>query len=94
MEFQPNFSIHVFSTHFYTKLEDDGVNSVLSWMVNKGIDMFSKKLIFVPIHQNQHWSLIVAVNAGLIDFCDELNVRSEIPIILHLDGLGLHGRRR
>ena len=49
-------------------------HSVLSWMVNKAIDMFSKKLIFVPIHQNQHWSLMVAVNAGLIDFCDELNV--------------------
>jgi hypothetical protein len=55
--------------------------------------VFSKKIIFVSIHQNQPWSLMVVVNAGLIYFHDELNVSSEIPIMLHLDGLGLHDRR-
>jgi len=90
MEFQPGSSIHVFSTHFYTKLDDKGVNSVLSWTANRGIYVFSKKFIFVSIHWNQHWSLMVVVSAGLIDLCDELNVKSEIPIMLHLDGLGLH----
>ncbi len=54
--------------------------------------MFSKKFTFVPIRRDQHWSLMVIVNAGLIDFCDELNNRSEIPALLHLDGLGLHNR--
>jgi Ulp1 family protease len=46
MEFQPDSSIHVFSTHFYAKLEYEGVNSVLSWKANWGIDVFSKKFIF------------------------------------------------
>jgi hypothetical protein len=36
---------------------------------------------------------MVVVNSGQIDFCDELNVISEILIMLHLDGLGLHDRR-
>ncbi len=93
MEFQPDSSIHVFSTHFYTKLEDEDVNSVLSWTANRRSDVFLKKFLFVPIHPNQHWSLMVVVNAGLTDFCDELNVISEISIMLHLDGLGLHDRK-
>ncbi len=49
MEFQPDSSMHVFSTHFYTKLEEEGVSSVMSWTANKGIDMFSKMFIYVPI---------------------------------------------
>ena len=36
---------------------------------------------------------MVVVNSGQIDFCDELNVISEILIMLHLDGLGLHDRK-
>jgi len=93
MEFQVDSSVHVFSTHFYTKLEDEGVNEVLSWTANRGINVFTKKFIYVPIHRNQHWSLMVIINPGLIDFCDDLNVKSEIPVMLHLDGLGLHDRK-
>jgi hypothetical protein len=36
---------------------------------------------------------MVVVNAGLIDFCDELDVKSEILVMFHLDGLGLHGKK-
>jgi Ulp1 family protease len=93
IEFQPYSSIYDFTTHFYTKLEDDGVNAVLSWTANRGINVFTKKFIYVLIHRNQHWSLMVIVNAGLIDFCDELDVESEIPVMLHLDGLGLHDKK-
>jgi Ulp1 family protease len=79
MQFQPDSFIYVFSTHFYTKLEDKSVNSVLSWTANKRIDVFSKKFIYVPTHKNQHLSLMVVINAGMIDLCDELNNQSEIP---------------
>jgi Ulp1 family protease len=85
MEFQPDSSIHVCTTHFYTKLEDEGVNSILRWAATKGID--------VPIHRNQHWSLMVIIYAGLTDFYDELNNESEIPCLVHLDGLGLLDRK-
>ena len=93
MEFRVDSCVHVFSTHFYTKLEDEGVNEVLSWTTNRGINVFTKKFIYVPIHRNQHWSLMVIINPGLIDFCDDLNVKSEIPVMLHLDGLGLHDKK-
>jgi len=49
-----------------TTLKDDGKKSVESWTANKGIDIFKKKLIFIPIHENSHWSLCVVVNPGHI----------------------------
>jgi Ulp1 family protease len=93
MEFQPDSSVHVFTRPFYKKLEDEGVNAVLSWTAIRGINLVTKKFIYVPIHRNQHWSLMVIINAGLIDFCDELDVKSEILVMLHLDGLGLHDKK-
>jgi Ulp1 family protease len=50
-------------------------------------------MVFVPIHKDQHWSLAVVTNAGLLDFCTEENEPSEIPCIMHMDGLSLHDRK-
>jgi Ulp1 family protease len=86
MEYQLDSSIHTFTTHFYVKLEDESVNSVLSWTANKGIEMLSKKFIYVPLHREWHWPLIIVVNLGLIDVCDECNNIIECPCVLHLDG--------
>lgn len=49
-----------------TTLKDDGKKSVESWTANKGIDIFKKKLIFIPVHEDCHWSLCVVVNPGHI----------------------------
>ena len=49
-----------------TTLKDDGPESVASWTANKGIDIFKKKLIFIPVHADVHWSLCVVVNPGHI----------------------------
>ena len=38
-------------------------SSVASW--TKKIDIFKKKLIFVPVNDDKHWSLCVIVNPGL-----------------------------
>jgi hypothetical protein len=55
MESHPDSAIHTMITYFYTKLENEGVESVLHWMTKSNIDMLSKKFVFVPIHKNQHW---------------------------------------
>ncbi len=69
------------------------MHTVLNWTINRDIEVFSKKMVFVPTHKNQHWSLTVIINADLVDHFDEVNETSEIPCILHLDGLSLHNRK-
>ncbi len=61
--------------------------------MNRDIGVFSKKMVFVPIHKDQHWSLAVVTNAGLADFCNEENEPSGIPCTLYMDGLSLHDRK-
>jgi hypothetical protein len=43
MELQPDSSIYVFTTYFYTKLSTEGVESIIDWTTNRDIDIFSKK---------------------------------------------------
>jgi Ulp1 family protease len=64
--------VHFFTSHFYTTLQDEGVDAVSSWTTNKGIDIFSKRIIFLPINQSLHWSLCAVVNPGLITNYDEI----------------------
>ena len=40
--------VQIFSSHFYSTLVEDGADGVTSWTMKKGIDIFSRKLIFVP----------------------------------------------
>ena len=49
-----------------TTLKSEGVDAVASWTVNKKINVFEKKLIFIPVNANLHWSLCVVVNPGRI----------------------------
>jgi Ulp1 family protease len=77
----------MFTTHFYTKLSTEGVEAVLDWTTNRDIDIFSKKMVFVPIHKDHQCSLAVVINAGLVDCCNEDDEPSEIPCILHLETL-------
>jgi len=47
-------------------LASDGAKAVSSWTAKKKIDIFEKKLIFVPVNSDLHWSLCVIVNPGFI----------------------------
>lgn len=49
-------ALHVFSTFFYPKLKHGGYSAVKRW--TRGINLFEKEIILVPIHQQVHWSLI------------------------------------
>lgn len=47
-------------------LKKDGPQAVSSWTAKKHINVFNKRLIFVPVNADLHWSLCVIVNPGLI----------------------------
>ncbi len=47
-----------------SKLEDNGPKAVAEW--HKNINVFQKKLIFIPMHADSHWLICVIVNTGLI----------------------------
>jgi hypothetical protein len=57
--------VHLFSSHFYTALRKKSPD-IAKWTRNKGINIFEKQLIFIPINQTLHWSLCVVVNPGMI----------------------------
>ncbi|KAK7383182.1 hypothetical protein VNO78_28855 [Psophocarpus tetragonolobus] len=81
---------HFFNTYFYKKLKE-AVSYKQSdremifakfrrWW--KGVNIFQKAYVLIPIHEDLHWSLIIIC---IPDKEDESG-----PIILHLDSLGLH----
>ena len=54
--------VYVYSTFFYTKLLSDGHHAVQTW--NKGVDIFSKRLLIFPVHLQAHWCLSAVKIAG------------------------------
>ncbi|KFK40803.1 hypothetical protein AALP_AA2G043200 [Arabis alpina] len=84
---------HFFNTYFYKKLTDAVTykgNDKDAFFVKfrrwwKGIDLFRKAYIFIPIHEDLHWSLVIVC---IPDKEDESGLT-----ILHLDSLGLHSKR-
>ncbi|GMH01614.1 hypothetical protein Nepgr_003453 [Nepenthes gracilis] len=84
---------HFFNTYFYKKLQE-----AVSYQKNdkevffgkfrrwwRGVNIFQKAYILLPIHENLHWSLAIIC---IPDKEDESG-----PIILHLDSLGYHFSR-
>jgi len=43
-EYAQSTEVYIFTTHFYTKLAEEGVQPVSWWTINKGIDIFTKKM--------------------------------------------------
>ncbi|ESQ29464.1 hypothetical protein EUTSA_v10023376mg [Eutrema salsugineum] len=84
---------HFFNTYFYKKLSDAVTykgNDKDAFFVKfrrwwKGVDLFRKAYIFIPIHEDLHWSLVIVC---IPDKEDESGLT-----ILHLDSLGLHSKR-
>ncbi|GMJ03653.1 UB-like protease 1D, OVERLY TOLERANT TO SALT 1 [Hibiscus trionum] len=84
---------HIFNTYFYQKLKeavsykgsdkDSLFVKFRRWW--KGVNIFQKAYILIPINEDYHWSLVII---SIPDKEDESG-----PIILHLDSLGLHSSR-
>jgi len=84
---------HFFSTHFYTKLLTEGVKQVESWTSRNNIDIFEKRLIFIPINLIGHWSLCVIVNPGAISTSvNDDEDDTLLPCMLFFDSLNMHSR--
>ena len=84
-------SVHCFSSHFFTTLQEGKPAGVEKWTSKRGINVFQKKFIFIPINETLHWSLCVVVNPGEI-----LNAEEDGPraCILFFDSLKAHRKRR
>jgi hypothetical protein len=87
---------HFFTSHFYTTLEDNGPRAVESWTGKKAIDIFEKKLIFIPINKDLHWSLCVLVNPGAISLASKKNKETNDPLccLLFFDSLNMHKKSK
>ncbi|XP_077220681.1 ubiquitin-like-specific protease 1D isoform X2 [Tasmannia lanceolata] len=87
---RPIGDYHFFNTYFYKKLEeaisykgsdkDTFYQKFRRWW--KGVNIFQKAYIFLPIHADQHWSLVI--------ICITARKYESGPIILHLDSLEYH----
>ena len=85
-------STHIFNTNLYTCLSQKSLsdNDLLKW--TKHINLFKKRIIFIPIQEGIHWSLCVVINPGKIKNNANSNPEDEISYILLLDSLKLHGK--
>ena len=90
----PSSDVHFFTSHFMTTLKGKGPEAVVSWTEKKDINIFEKKLIFIPVNADLHWSLLVVVNPGLIAnvYNDDLPMTEEHSFILFLDSLKMHNK--
>jgi len=87
--------VHIFSTHFFTNLAEDGPEAVEHWTARRKkdpIDIFQKKLIFIPINRDLHWSLCVVVNPGAIVNASGEHKKQDDPqsCMIFLDSLKAH----
>eukprot|EP00985_Skeletonema_marinoi_P016788 scaffold9065_cov239-Skeletonema_marinoi.AAC.1 len=93
----PDSDVHIFTSHFMSTLWSDGAKAVSSWTAKKKIDIFEKKLIFVPVNSDLHWSLCVVVNPGSIANNSEEEYYSkslEGSFLLFLDSLSMHRKNK
>ena len=76
---QPSSDVHFFTSLFMTTMEVKGPAAVASWTEKENIDLFQKKLVFIPVNVDLHWSLCVVVNPGQVaNWLDEdLDPREE-----------------
>ena len=69
---EANTDVYVYSTFFYPKLVRFGSQAVCRW--TKETDLFSKRLLLVPVHLGAHWCLASISTADLqIVYYDSLH---------------------
>ncbi|WFC99158.1 Ulp1 peptidase [Malassezia yamatoensis] len=71
--------MHLFNTFFFEKMSEfrdrsKSYGQVRKW--TKGVDIFSKKYVVIPINQHLHWYLAIIVNPAAI-----LQERDQVDII-------------
>ncbi|XP_029341368.1 sentrin-specific protease 1-like [Acyrthosiphon pisum] len=72
-------TVYAFNTFFYTKLCDINNKSVHRW--TKQIDIFAKKILFIPIHMENHWCLVcVCFQQKSIQYYDSFGAKNSISM--------------
>jgi sentrin-specific protease 7 len=83
-----------FTSHFYTKLVEGGPELVARWTKDK--DVFTKRLIIVPIEMGGHWSICVVVNPGSIlehiKVDATLSPSAPCPCLIFMDSMKCHNK--
>lgn len=71
------------TTHFFTTLQSKGYDGIKRWGKRKKLNIFEKKLIFIPININSsHWALTIINNdTKTIEYYDSLNLRGNMPVL-------------
>ncbi len=80
--------VQIFTSHFYTKLTEEGVEYVARWHENRKLDILNKKILMLPINLQSHWSLCVVINVGnLSNYLAgmQLELHTEFPFMMLLD---------
>ncbi|KAL7867403.1 hypothetical protein AOLI_G00152170 [Acnodon oligacanthus] len=68
-----NHKVHFFNSFFYRQLVGKGYEGVKRW--TKKVDLFSKRLLLIPLHLEIHWSLItVDISKQNINFYDSQGI--------------------
>ncbi len=93
-------SVFFYDTLFYGQLMDNEINKFnynLVKMWTKRTDIFEKDLIFIPINQNKHWSLLCILGLKNVKWIDgkpaimnQYSAQENVPCILVLDSLNIH----
>ncbi len=59
--------VHFFSSYFTSNLKANGPKRTVSQNKKDNVNVFWKKILFLPIQAAEHWSLCVVVSPGLIE---------------------------
>jgi sentrin-specific protease 1 len=67
--------VHSFSTFFYSTLCKNGYSGVQRW--SRRFDLFSKKLILIPVHLGMHWTMsCIDLEHRLIMYMDSFHAEN------------------
>ena len=86
---------HFFTSHFFSRLSEDGPEAVASWTRRKNINIFEKKFVFIPINKSMHWSLCLIVNPGAIVEGGDRERTKDDPLscMIFMDSLRMHNKK-
>jgi Ulp1 family protease len=71
-------------------LEKHGPESLSNFAQARGLDVFAKKMLFIPVCIGSHWSLFVAVNAGSVTAAKSASKETQVPAMIIMDSLRVH----
>ena len=61
--------VHIFNTYFFRLLQSDREDDIISFLKKKidrfKVDLLHKDLIFIPVCEQTHWSLVLLCNIGM-----------------------------